>query len=472
MRSAASFVLVGPETTLRFEGDSAPFAGAALERFRAPCSIDALAEHLAEAAGAGVPRAMVDDLVGRLRDAKIVAPWSEAEGAPPAPAPSPIAGRRIVLGVSGAIAAAGAPLLVELLQARGAAVRVAMTRNAKRFVSRRVLGALTHAPVPAWVMDGTPREPAPHIELAAWADAVVVAPASATTIGRIAHGACDDLVAATVITTRRPVLVVPSMNVAMLESPAVARNLDVLVEDGRFVLEPGFGIEVAVDPERRRRERGAAPPPARVVRAVEAWFAAERIGVDRPLAWDAIHRASPAGGHPWETEDLPDELAEVLCRLAPPPRSLGDLGCGTGAIACGAARRGYRVVAIDSSAVALEIAQRRGGGGDVFWVRGDVTDPPLAGPLDVAIDRGTYHGLGPAERVAYARAVARIVRPGGALVIVHDGARAAPSPLIDAVEPAALAARFEGFELVEARAVTLRSNEPMAAFQTVLRRAG
>lgn len=471
MRSRSSLVVVGAEATLRFEGDSAPFTAAALDRLRArPCSTEALAEHLARAAGAPVPRSIVDELVGRLCDARILTPATGEAPSTTGAVLSALAGRRIVLGVSGAIAAAGAPLLVELLQARGASVRVAMTRNARRFVSRRVLSALTHAPVPGWVMEGSAREPAPHIELAGWADAVVVAPASATTLGRIASGAFDDLVAAIALTTRRPVLVVPSMNGAMLDSVPVARNIETLVEDGRFVLEPGRGIEVAVDPERRRRERGAAPPPAAIARAVEAWFAVERIGVDRPLAWDAVHRAAPEGGHAWETDGLPADLAATLVKHAPPPASLCDLGCGTGAIACGAARRGYRVVGVDASGVALELAQRRPDASAVIWVRGDVTDPPLAGQFDVAVDRGTFHLLGPAERAAYARAVRRLVMPGGALVVVHDGPKASSTPFIHPFEPAAVAAQLEGFELVEAREVTLRRGEPMRAFETVLRR--
>src|SRR5690606_15613764 len=111
-------------------------------------------------------------------------------------------GPRVVLGVTGAVAAMHTPALVQRLQARGFEVRVAATETALRFVRAEALEALTHRPVvhAIWPVDQV--HVVPHIELAQWADAVVVCPASATTIARLATGDHSSVVAAIALATR------------------------------------------------------------------------------------------------------------------------------------------------------------------------------------------------------------------------------------------------------------------------------
>lgn len=186
---------------------------------------------------------------------------SAATGGPGRPrrtAPGP----RVVLGLTGAVASMHAPALVLRMQQRGFRVRVAATAGALRFVQAGALEALAHEPVVAGIWPADERLRVPHIELAEWADAVVVCPASATTISRLATGDHDSIVSAVALSTRAPVLVVPSMNALMLTSPAVQRNLAQLVTDGLHVAAPAAGIEVADHPEARMPAIGAAPPPS------------------------------------------------------------------------------------------------------------------------------------------------------------------------------------------------------------------
>lgn len=152
----------------------------------------------------------------------------------------PLAGSNILLIVSGGIAAYKSAALVRLLFREGAAVRVVMTTGARRFVQPLTFEVLSEHPVHDDVFEpagGVVR----HIELAGWADAAVIAPATADLIAKIAAGIADDLATTTVLALRVPLLVAPSMNEAMWASGPVRRNCERLLADGRFFVEPGTG---------------------------------------------------------------------------------------------------------------------------------------------------------------------------------------------------------------------------------------
>jgi 3-polyprenyl-4-hydroxybenzoate decarboxylase len=265
-----STIVIGRDGRAReFRGDSALLVREILRALVAPLSLDGLLAHLGTVIeGASEARPAIEQALGLL-----VAAGAVGEGDTKDPTPGPAAPRgRLVLGISGAVAAAHTPLLVNLLLQRGFEVRVAMTRTARRFVSATSLQALTHHEVAISPWRGTVGEPVPYLDLARWAEVVLVAPASATTLFRIASGDFSDLVAATALSTEAPVVVAPSMNPVMYAAPPVARNVARLVEDGRFVLHPSFGFEVAEAPERRAPVFGSWPAPDAIVAAVEhAW---------------------------------------------------------------------------------------------------------------------------------------------------------------------------------------------------------
>lgn len=149
-------------------------------------------------------------------------------------------GREIVLGVTGGIAAYKAAALASGLVQEGAGVTAVLTPNARRFVGSATFAALTGRPVATRSFDA--RYPlGPHIELAARADVVVVAPASADFLAKAAAGAADDLLTTLLLCAECPVLVAPAMNAAMWAKPAVQRNVRRLAEDGVTVIQPGTG---------------------------------------------------------------------------------------------------------------------------------------------------------------------------------------------------------------------------------------
>jgi phosphopantothenoylcysteine decarboxylase/phosphopantothenate--cysteine ligase len=143
--------------------------------------------------------------------------------------------------VSGGIAAYKACELVRLLQNKGHEVRVAATPNALRFVSALTLQTLTGHPVRAELFSLTEESEISHIDLADWPEAVVVAPATAATIARLAHGMADDFLSTVCLATRAPVVVAPAMNVNMYNHPATRANLDLLAERGVRIVGPGTG---------------------------------------------------------------------------------------------------------------------------------------------------------------------------------------------------------------------------------------
>ncbi|MFY0544472.1 bifunctional phosphopantothenoylcysteine decarboxylase/phosphopantothenate--cysteine ligase CoaBC [Brevibacillus sp. H7] len=154
----------------------------------------------------------------------------------------PLQGKRIVLGVTGGIAAYKAAALTSKLTQAGAEVHVVMTEHALQFVQPATFQALSHQPVHV----NTFYEPDPqviaHIDLADKADLVLIAPATANIIGKMANGIADDMLTTTVLATKAPVLVAPAMNVNMYAHPAVQANMKRLAEYGYRFIEPGEGL--------------------------------------------------------------------------------------------------------------------------------------------------------------------------------------------------------------------------------------
>jgi len=152
-----------------------------------------------------------------------------------------LAGRRVLLGVSGGIAAYKTPDLVRHLQKAGAEVRCLLTHAAARLVSPAALSALTRHPVELELFGDDGSVYTRHIEWAQWADLYLVAPATANTIARLAAGIADDPVSMAWLVVQAPKLVCPSMNTRMLDAPATRRNLSRLEADGAAVLAPDSG---------------------------------------------------------------------------------------------------------------------------------------------------------------------------------------------------------------------------------------
>lgn len=157
-----------------------------------------------------------------------------------------LTGRNILLGISGGIAAYKTPHLVRLLKKSGADAQVLATRSALKFVSELSLSTVSRRPVLTDIFSadaGHESERTMHITLGEWADALVIAPATANTLARLATGLCDDMLSLCFLTLRpgKPVLIAPAMDGHMYDSPSVQRNLSMLAAQGCNILEPESG---------------------------------------------------------------------------------------------------------------------------------------------------------------------------------------------------------------------------------------
>ncbi len=156
-----------------------------------------------------------------------------------------MAGRRILLGVTGGIAAYKSVYLLRLLTQAGADVQVVMTPAATRFVGPETFAALSHRPVHSDVFERT--DEVLHVKLAHQADLAVVAPATANLLGRLAHGLADDLLTSVLLEATCPLVLAPAMHAGMWEHAATRANLALLVERGANVVGPGEGSLAAGD---------------------------------------------------------------------------------------------------------------------------------------------------------------------------------------------------------------------------------
>lgn len=150
-------------------------------------------------------------------------------------------GKKIVVGITGSIAAYKACLLIRGLIKKGAEVQVVITPAGKEFITPITLSALTSKPVVSEFFsqrDGTWNS---HVDLGLWADAMVIAPATASTIGKMAHGIADNMLITTYLSMKAPVFVAPAMDLDMFAHPSTRHNLDTLRAYGNHIIEPASG---------------------------------------------------------------------------------------------------------------------------------------------------------------------------------------------------------------------------------------
>ena len=178
-----------------------------------------------------------------------------------------LAGRRIVLGVTGGIAAYKAVEIASRMKKAGADVRVIMTRAATSFVTPLTFREITGQPV-AETMWGEPHHHVEHIALAEFAELVLVAPATANFIAKAAAGIADDMLTTSVLATRAPLLIAPAMNTGMWENPITQENVARLTARGTTIIPPAVG-QLACG----TTGAGRLPEPVEIVRIVEEYFA-------------------------------------------------------------------------------------------------------------------------------------------------------------------------------------------------------
>ncbi len=180
-------------------------------------------------------------------------------------------GKHIILGITGSIAAYKAACLIRLLVKKGAEVQVVITPAGKEFITPLTLATLSSHPVISEFFsnrDGTWNS---HVDLGLWADAMLVAPATASTIGKMAHGIADNMLVTTYLSCKAPVFVAPAMDLDMFAHPSTQQNLDRLRSFGNRIIEPAEG-ELAS----HLVGKGRMEEPERIVAVLEDFFASEK----------------------------------------------------------------------------------------------------------------------------------------------------------------------------------------------------
>ncbi len=180
-------------------------------------------------------------------------------------------GKHIVLGITGGIAAYKSAYLLRLLIKAGAEVPVVMTPSAKEFITPVTLSALSGKPVVSEFFTANTGEWHSHVDLGLWADAMVIAPATASTIGKMANGVADNMLVTTYLSAKAPVFVAPAMDLDMMAHPSTCRNLQLLKSYGNHIIEPAVG-ELAS----HLVGKGRMEEPENIVKALEAFFAKQK----------------------------------------------------------------------------------------------------------------------------------------------------------------------------------------------------
>lgn len=176
-------------------------------------------------------------------------------------------GKHIILGISGGIAAYKSVVLLRLLVKAGAEVQVVITPNGKEFITPVTLSALSGKPVVSEFFTANTGEWHSHVDLGLWADAMIIAPATASTLAKMATGVADNMLITTYLSAKAPVFVAPAMDLDMMAHPSTTRNIETLRADGVTVIEPETG-ELAS----HLVGRGRMEEPEKIAEVLDSFF--------------------------------------------------------------------------------------------------------------------------------------------------------------------------------------------------------
>ncbi|MBW4900131.1 bifunctional phosphopantothenoylcysteine decarboxylase/phosphopantothenate--cysteine ligase CoaBC [Prevotella melaninogenica] len=237
-------------------------------------------------------------------------------------------GKKIVLGITGSIAAYKSCLIIRELIKSGAEVQVVITPAGKEFITPITLSALTHKPVVSEFFSQKDGAWNSHVDLGLWADAMVIAPCTAATLGKMANGVADNMLITTYLSMKAPVFIAPAMDLDMYKHPSTQKNIETLRSFGNHIIEPGSGFLAS-----GLEGKGRMEEPENIVKALADFF-------------------STLSESPSYIEDLKDK--KILITAGPtyekidPVRFIGNYSSGKMgfALAEECSRRGAKVVLI------------------------------------------------------------------------------------------------------------------------------
>ncbi len=292
-------------------------------------------------------------------------------------------GKHIILGISGGIAAYKSAVLLRLLIKKGAEVQVVITPNGKEFITPVTLSALSGKPVVSEFFTANTGEWHSHVDLGLWADLMIIAPATASTIGKMANGIADNMLITTYLSAKEKVFVAPAMDLDMWAHPSTQRNIMTLRSDGVGIIEPGSG-ELAS----HLTGKGRMEEPEKIVEAIEDYF--RSLEAPRPLEGKKI---MVTAGPTYENIDPVRFIGNYSSgkmgfALADAAAEMGaEVTVISGPVSVSPERGDVRVIKVMDARAMLAEAEKVFGNCDVAILAAAVADYAPAEPCDKKIKR-------------------------------------------------------------------------------------
>ena len=291
-------------------------------------------------------------------------------------------GKHIVLGITGGIAAYKSVQLLRLLVKAGAEVQVVITPNGKEFITPVTLSALSGKPVISEFFTANTGEWHSHVDLGLWADAMVIAPATASTIGKMANGVADNMLVTTYMSAKAPVFVCPAMDLDMMAHPSTTRNLELLRSYGNHIIEAASG-ELAS----HLTGKGRMQEPEKIVDVLDEFFdraadkslKGKKIVITAGPTYEAIDPVRFIGNH--STGKMGFAIADEAARRG------ADVTVVAGPVQVKATEPAVQTIPVTSAREMLEATQARATDADIVIFAAAVADYAPAEFHDTKIKR-------------------------------------------------------------------------------------
>lgn len=291
-------------------------------------------------------------------------------------------GKHIILGITGGIAAYKSASLIRLLVKKGAEVQVVITPSGKEFITPVTLSALTGKPVICDFFTANTGLWNSHVDLGLWADAMVIAPATACTIGKMANGIADNMLVTTYLSAKAPVFIAPAMDLDMMAHPSTTRNLELLRSYGNHIIEPASG-ELAS----HLIGKGRMEEPEKIVEVLENFFskgkplAGKKVMLTAGPTYERIDPVRFIGN--FSTGKMGYSLADAAARLG------ADVTLISGPVSVCAKESSVKVINVESAREMCEAAEKAFAESDIAIMCAAVADYAPANPLNSKIKRET-----------------------------------------------------------------------------------
>ena len=291
-------------------------------------------------------------------------------------------GKHIILGITGGIAAYKSASLIRLLVKKGAEVQVVITPSGKEFITPVTLSALTGKPVICDFFTANTGQWNSHVDLGLWADAMVIAPATACTIGKMANGIADNMLVTTYLSAKAPVFIAPAMDLDMMAHPSTTRNLELLRSYGNHIIEPASG-ELAS----HLIGKGRMEEPEKIVEVLENFFkkgkplAGKKVMLTAGPTYERIDPVRFIGN--FSTGKMGYSLADAAARLG------ADVTLISGPVSVCAKESSVKVINVESAREMCEAAEKAFAESDIAIMCAAVADYAPANPLNSKIKRET-----------------------------------------------------------------------------------